>query len=144
VDPTNDAALATAETVNEGREIFGSGDRRISFKIKTAKTQIIRATLAGDDTCTAAGMTVRAAAPISALCRRLVAAGHDPATPLDCYRGAVLALRVRSIGSAARLAVKSSGNGTPIFAPVANGAAASPMRANGLGLAGVAATGGAA
>jgi hypothetical protein len=50
----------------------------------------------------AAGMEVVATrqgdAVVCALCRRLVEAGHDPATPLEIYRGATLALRVRSIG----------------------------------------------
>jgi hypothetical protein len=35
------------------------------------------------------------------LCRKLVAAGHDPATVMHVYRGQTLALKVRAIGEAA-------------------------------------------
>jgi len=58
---------------------------------------IIRAELS-DDTCSALGITAKADAPVLALCRKLVDAGHDPATPLEVYRGDTLALRVKSIG----------------------------------------------
>jgi hypothetical protein len=40
-----------------------------------------------------------------ALCRKLIAAGFDPSRPLCAYRGAVLCLRVRSIGEGAQLIV---------------------------------------
>jgi hypothetical protein len=60
------------------------------------------------------------------MCKQLLAAGVDPATPLHAYRGDVLALRVLNIGEAARLCVKVAGNGTPIFAPAEEGAGASP------------------
>ena len=39
----------------------------------------IRAELTGSNLCSALGITARAAAPVLALCRQLVAAGHDPA-----------------------------------------------------------------
>lgn len=68
------------------------------------------------DTCAAGGITARGAAPVLALCRKLIAAGHDPATPLHIYRGDTLTLTVRSIGRGAELTVVSAGNGTPIFA----------------------------
>jgi ribosomal protein L19 len=51
------------------------------------------------------------------LCRALVAAGHDPATPLRAYRGAVLCLMVRSIGEAAKLRASSRGVGFERLAP---------------------------
>jgi len=38
-------------------------------------------------------------------------AGHDPSTPLEAYRGGMLALRVKSIGQAAKLQVNSHGTG---------------------------------
>jgi hypothetical protein len=47
-------------------------------------------------------------AVVCALCRRLVEAGHDPAMPLEVYRGSTLALRVRSIGEAAGLTVNET------------------------------------
>jgi hypothetical protein len=49
------------------------------------------------------------------MCRKLIAAGHDPATPLEAYRGPILCLRVRSIGEGAKLTVKTMGNGAPGF-----------------------------
>ena len=62
----------------------------------------IRAELSGSDTCSAAGITARANAPVLAMCRHLVAAGHDPATRLEAYRGDVLCLTVRTIGEGAQ------------------------------------------
>ena len=60
----------------------------------------------------ALGITATAAAPVLALCRKLVAAGFDPNTPLEAYRDRnLLALKVRSIGEGARLAVAGNGVG---------------------------------
>src|SRR5262249_44641404 len=73
--------------------------------------EIIRADLCGDDVCTAYGYSVRSSSPVLALCRDLIAAGHDPHEPLEAYRGDVLALRVRSIGEAARLSIAGDGVG---------------------------------
>jgi hypothetical protein len=72
----------------------------------------LRADLSGGGTAataTAAGITVQAEAPVLALCRRLLAAGHDPGTPLEAYRGDTLCLRVRSIGEGATLAINDGG-----------------------------------
>jgi hypothetical protein len=78
----------------------------------------IRAQLTGSNKAIAAGITVTGSAPVLALCRRLVAAGHDPKTPLDAFRGSTLCLRVRSIGEGAMLTVNESTNdGKPRFAP---------------------------
>jgi hypothetical protein len=73
--------------------------------------QAIRAELRGDDICDARGITVRSSSPVLVLCRKLVQAGHDPATPLEAYRGDTLCLRVRSIGEGARLQINSQGRG---------------------------------
>jgi hypothetical protein len=73
--------------------------------------QAIRAVIVGTDQCEALGHKVRAAAPLLALCRDLIEAGHDPGRPLDVYRGDVLALRVRSISEAARLSIRGDGVG---------------------------------
>jgi hypothetical protein len=54
--------------------------------------------LLGAFICDAEGLTVRAFAPVLAMCRKLVDAGHDPATPLHAYRGDSLAMSVTSIG----------------------------------------------
>jgi hypothetical protein len=71
----------------------------------------IRAELRGDNICDSCGITVRSSIPVLALCRKLVQAGHDPATPLEAYRGDTLCLRVRSIGEGARLQINSQGRG---------------------------------
>jgi hypothetical protein len=77
--------------------------------------QVIRAELIGSDACSAAGITIRSSAPVLALCRRLIAAGHDPATPLEAYRGETLCLCVRSIGQGAQLKVDVGPTGRPFF-----------------------------
>ena len=67
------------------------------------------------------------------MCRCMIEAGHDPSTRLEVYRGAILALTVRSIGEGSQLTVKSASNGTPVFVKKAerNSAAAPPMRQTG-------------
>jgi hypothetical protein len=87
----------------------------------------LRAELSGDDSCTACGLTVRGAAPVLALCRRLIEADHDPATPLHAYRGDVVALTVRSIGEGAALDVSETGVG---FRRARRPSAAPPKRQN--------------
>ena len=71
----------------------------------------IRATLSGGDIVTALGITAQSSSPVLALCRQLLAAGHDPATPLHAYRGDTLALINRSIGEAANLEINGKGTG---------------------------------
>lgn len=77
--------------------------------------QALRAELIGADTCTALGITTHGSAPVLMLCRNLIEVGHDPATPLEVYRGATLALRVRSIGEGAALTVEDNRLGRPTF-----------------------------
>ena len=84
----------------------------------------IRAELIADDSCSALGMTVRGPAPVLALCRLLVEAGHDPATPLEAWRGDVGCLRIRSIGAAAALRIGTHGVG---FETLSECTAASPV-----------------
>ena len=69
----------------------------------------IVAQLSDSDTCTALGLTAQSTSPVLALCRQLVAAGHDPAQPLHVFRGNTLALIIRSI--AARLEINGEGTG---------------------------------
>jgi hypothetical protein len=88
----------------------------------------LRAELIGADTCTALRLSARGAAPILALCRRLIEAGHDPAMALEVYRGKVLALAVRSIGEGAGLDVNSKGSG---FVRSRTVRTAPPVRQNG-------------
>lgn len=97
----------------------GLGERRVvsetSHRQDCAQVSIC-ATIIGDDLCKAEGITARGSAPVLALCRKLVAAGHDPGAPLEAWRGATLCLRVRTIGEGAKLTVRTAGNGRPIFA----------------------------
>jgi hypothetical protein len=87
----------------------------------------ITAHLAGSNTCSAAGISAKGNAPVLKLCRRLLEAGHGPATPLHVYRGATLALTVRSIGEGAQLTVReSTRDGRPRFARL-SGDVASPI-----------------
>jgi hypothetical protein len=51
------------------------------------------------------------AGTLFALCEKLIAAGHDPATALEAWRGEMLCLKVRSIGEGARLRVSPHGTG---------------------------------
>jgi hypothetical protein len=101
------------------------------------RADAVRAVLIGDNTAIAAGVTACGRAPVLALCRLLIEAGHDPDLPLEAYRGDVLCLLVRSIGVAARLTVDEShgcrfvrfrgkGQQTPDLAP--------PMRQTAPGL----------
>src|SRR5215831_13917574 len=68
----------------------------------------LRAQLTGNDLCTAPGVTVRSASPVLGLCRKLIEAGHDPATPLHAHRGSMLALKILSIGEGAKLTVEDN------------------------------------
>jgi len=76
---------------------------------------MIRAELIGTDTCSALGMTAKSGAPVLALCRKLIEAGHDPSMPLEAYHGETLCLRVRSIGEAATLRMDTDKTGRPVF-----------------------------
>ena len=91
----------------------------------------IRATIT-DDRCEAEGYSVRANAPVLALCRKLVENGYDPARPLHAYRGNTLALTVTAIGWGAQFTVEDNRYGTPVLRRFRDkqqgGGAASPMR----------------
>jgi hypothetical protein len=73
----------------------------------------IHATLVGSDCCEAEGISGRGYAPAFELCRKLVAAGFDPVSPLEAWRGETLSLRVRSIGEGAQFTVEDDRHGTP-------------------------------
>lgn len=71
----------------------------------------IRAELFGADCCKGLGIEARGAAPVLALCRKLVEAGINRALALYVYRGDVLCLRIRSIGEGAGVRVATHGVG---------------------------------
>ena len=95
-----------------------------------ALQQAIRADLIGSDICAALGLTVESSTPVLKICRQLITVGHDPATPLNAYRGDVLCLRIRSISEGAGLEVNGEGTG---FRPFHKPGIASLVRANGGG-----------
>jgi len=74
----------------------------------------LRAELIGADCVTALGITATGHAPVLTLCRKLLTVGVTPDQCLEVYRGAVLALRVRSIGEGAKLTVEDN-HGRPTF-----------------------------
>jgi len=109
-------------------------DRSSSIAKPSSRPQqaaLLRAELTGD-TYTAAGITACGHVPVLALCRELITAGFSPEAPLEAWRGSISCLRIRSIGQAAKLTVRSAGNGCPVFAwkHSAEGAGASPVRKN--------------
>ena len=71
----------------------------------------IRAELSASNTCAALGIVARGSAPALVLCRQLLAAGVDPDRAMEIFRGATLALRVRSISEAAEMEINSKGSG---------------------------------
>jgi hypothetical protein len=91
----------------------------------------ITATLIGSNRAIALGIEAHGFSPVLALCRALIEAGYDPTTPLHVYRGDTLALKVRSIGEGAKLAVEDNSVGTPVFRRrrdrVASSGAATPV-----------------
>ena len=93
----------------------------------------ISATLCGSNECEAANIVTTGHTPVLAMCRQLLQQGVDPDTALTVYRRGIVALRVRSIGRAARLAVEVDRYGRPQFrkARERGAGAASPMRKNG-------------
>lgn len=95
-------------------------------KISGLQEPII-ARLSSDDSCSAAGITVRGNAPTLASCRELLAAGLNTNQALEVYRGGLLALQVRSACEAAWLEVNSKGTD---FVPFRAVRAASPIRRN--------------
>jgi hypothetical protein len=79
--------------------------------VYTTSSDNCKAELIGADCAAALGIEAHGSSPVFALCRALIEAGHDPATPLHAYRDKTLALRVRSIGEAAGLEVNGDGTG---------------------------------
>jgi hypothetical protein len=102
------AALGASKNDRLGRQVVGEINRQ-----KQLSQASIRATLMGSDRCEAAGISVRGYAPVLQICRELIAAGFNPAAPLEAWRGQTLCLRVRSIGEAAQLTVADDRHGTP-------------------------------
>lgn len=69
---------------------------------------VITARLVGRDRAQAGDIVARGRSPVFALCRALLAAGANPNSRLECFRGSVLALTVKTIGIGAKLTVKEN------------------------------------
>jgi hypothetical protein len=95
--PSKDARATPALIRRDPQKSSATGERQGTFSLHQRKTQIV-AELIGSDTAFAAGLTVRAYAPVLCLCRRLIDAGAE-------------CLIIRSIGQAARLEINSGGTG---------------------------------
>jgi hypothetical protein len=67
---------------------------------------VINAQLIGSDCAVFGNIRSRTALD---LCRQLLAAGADPKSTLLCYRGDQVALRIRTIGEGAKLAIREDG-----------------------------------
>jgi hypothetical protein len=78
---------------NNGRQGKNSSRWRtnshLNTRSATPRQESIKAELTGADRCTAAGIKVDSGSPVLAMCRKLVAAGYDPATPLHSWENAV-------------------------------------------------------
>jgi hypothetical protein len=105
--PAANEARGASEFDGLGRHVVSQTSLSHNFR------QAIRAELIGSNTCTALGITAHAHAPVLALCRRLIEAGHDPNRPLHAYRGDTLALVVRLITDGAGLTAQDDRLGTP-------------------------------
>jgi hypothetical protein len=87
---------------------------------------IIIAQLIGDNTAQAkddwshldiGNIVARSRTPVFALCRALLAAGANPNSKLECFRGSVLALTVKTIGIGAKLTIIENDRDGPRIAP---------------------------
>jgi hypothetical protein len=95
-------------------------------------SEIIRAEIIGTNIAIACDITSNGRTPILRLCRALLKAGHNPASPLHCYRGMVLALTITSIGEGARLTVRETEKEPPTFRLLDTNALARMREAPGL------------
>ena len=71
----------------------------------------IVAELTGSDTCTAAGITVTAYAPVLTLCRSLIAAGMSPDQAMECWRDLHFASASARLGRPPSSRSKTTGTG---------------------------------
>jgi hypothetical protein len=109
------------EPLLKGKTTQGRGGAMRHEKLNATKNgaaQAICAELSGDDQCRALGIVAISPSPVLLLCRKLIATGVDPATPIEVWRHDVPCLSVRSLGEAAGLRVNSAGTGfVPLHAP---------------------------
>jgi len=101
-----------AVTDGETLETFPKSKSEIS-------TQALRVELHDSDVAEAFGYRVTSSSPVLSLCRDLLDDGCGEHEPLECWRGDMRCLSIRSIGEAARLHIGGDGIGfRPIPEPV--------------------------
>jgi len=115
-DKVKPGAAAAAHGLRDRTDLAGRqiDPRDNAAAIRTQAVRVvspIRAEIIGSNKCEAEGCIGRGAAPVLALCRKLIAAGFDPSRALQAYRGEMLCIIVRTIGKAAALTVDEH-NGT--------------------------------
>jgi hypothetical protein len=88
---------------------------KANLSLHAPQVDCLRAELVGSGNCQAAGLTARGRSPALALCRKLLAAGHDPGLPVNVYRGDTLTFIIRTIGEGAWLDVADDRHGRPRF-----------------------------
>jgi hypothetical protein len=113
IDPIGTILLPALLFMTRSPFLFGYAKPvPVNFRaLRNPRRDMVWVAAAGPGMNIALAVTAHAAAPVLALCRKLVAAEHDPALPLEAYRGDVLCLRVRSIGKAAGLEINGEGTG---------------------------------
>lgn len=98
--------------VRSGQAVARRTARPVEKSGPMTRTNTIEAKLTGDAICTAEGHTVKAGTPVIVLCRALVEAGYDPASPMKVYRGirsrSPFALSVKPLGCALRAKATAS------------------------------------
>src|SRR5262245_21589671 len=129
-DTRNPATRNRGASEHVHAAMLNGSENRIALTAKQGRypAAVIAVKLIGSTTCTVGNITITASAPVLAMSGALVAAGHDPRTRLEAYRGTTLALVVRSIGDGARLEINSKGTAFVCRQKVRR---ASPMRKSG-------------
>jgi len=92
---------------------------------------VIIAQLIGDDTAQGGQIVVRSRSPVFELCRALLAAGANPNSRLECFRGSILALTVKSIGIGAKLTIRETVTDRPrvvLWKPLQGRDVSAPVR----------------
>jgi hypothetical protein len=111
VEKVRPAGLVTAGRGKTKRPLALAAPLPNSQNQTSVQASPLRAAIIGSDECRAEGFSALAASPVLSLCRKLIAAGHDPDQPMQVWRNGTLCLRVRSIGLAAGLEVNTKGTG---------------------------------
>jgi hypothetical protein len=126
----NKANPASAQTEN-GVQDFAPLARPLENTNTSPRPALqLRCELVGSDQAIAGDIMASGAFD---LCRRLLAAGANPAAELVCYRNGTLALRIKSIGAGARLTVRETATDGPrlvTWKPFPHRAVTAPVRSN--------------